>query len=78
MGDPVYGIDASDPGLKHVAVVGTRALFGVVTAVTNEAEILARRGVEAVVIVQEGVAVVDTYKQKEVDPQNKNCFVMKK
>ena len=44
--------------MKHVAVVGTRSIFGRVTAITNEAEILARRGVEAIVIVQEGVAVV--------------------
>ncbi|MCB9762445.1 MAG: xanthine dehydrogenase family protein molybdopterin-binding subunit [Alphaproteobacteria bacterium] len=58
LGAPIYGIDRAVPGMKHVAVVGTRALFGEVEAVTNEADILARRGVEAVVIVQEGVAVV--------------------
>lgn len=58
MGVPVYGIDRHVDGMLHVAVVGTKAIFGSVTAVTNEAEILARRGVEAVVIVQEGVAVV--------------------
>ena len=58
VGAPVYGIDCAVEGMKHVAVVGTKAIFGVVEAVTNEAEILARRGVEAVVMVQEGVAVV--------------------
>jgi len=57
-GAPIYSIDRHVEGMKHVAVVGTRSLFGRVSAVTNEAEILARRGVEAVVIVQEGVAVV--------------------
>ncbi|MEC8423527.1 MAG: molybdopterin cofactor-binding domain-containing protein, partial [Myxococcota bacterium] len=58
VGAPVYGIDRHVEGMKHVAVVGTRAIFGEVTAITNREEILARRGVEAVIIVQEGVAVM--------------------
>ncbi|MDG1483627.1 MAG: molybdopterin-dependent oxidoreductase [Myxococcota bacterium] len=58
LGAPVYGIDCEVEGMKHVAVIGTEAIFGAVEAVTNEAEVLARRGVEAVVMVQEGVAVV--------------------
>jgi len=57
-GRPVYGIDREVEGMLHVAVAGTRAIFGEVDAITNEAEVLARRGVKAMVIVQEGVAVV--------------------
>ena len=57
-GRPVYGMDRVVEGMLHVAVKGTKTIFSKVLSVDNEEEILARRGVKAVVIVQEGVAVV--------------------
>jgi len=57
-GRTVYGIDRDVPGMHHAAVAGAQQIGGVVASIDNEAEVLAMRGVEAVCIVQEGVAVV--------------------
>ncbi|MAA79003.1 MAG: hypothetical protein CL916_07055 [Deltaproteobacteria bacterium] len=57
-GRPVYGMDKAIEGMLHVAVKGTKAIFSEVLSIDNEEDILTRRGVKAVVIVQEGVAVV--------------------
>jgi isoquinoline 1-oxidoreductase beta subunit len=53
-----YGIDRHLPGLRYAAVKPTRQIHGEVLSVDNEAEVLARRGVQSVTIVQNGVAVV--------------------
>ncbi len=57
-GEPVYGIDVEVPGMRYAAVAPPPLTQGRVTGVTNEAEVRARRGVEAVVVLDEGVAVV--------------------
>ena len=57
-GAPVYAMDKSVEGMLHVAVVGTKSIFSQVDSIENKEEVLARRGVKDVVIVQEGLAVV--------------------
>jgi len=53
-----YGIDVQLDGMLHAAVVHPPHIGAEVTAVTNEAAILKRRGVHSVHIVPHGVAVV--------------------
>lgn len=57
-GEPIYGMDREVKDMMHVAIVGTKAIRAEVLEIRNEAEILSRRGVRAVIAVQEGVAVV--------------------
>ncbi len=57
-GRTVYGIDRHVEGMRYAALTGAQQIGGEVLSIDNEADILAMRGVEAVVIVQEGVAVV--------------------
>ncbi len=53
-----YGIDRHLPGLRYAAVQGAQQIRGEVVAIDNADEVLAMRGVDAVCIVQEGVAAV--------------------
>lgn len=57
-GRTVYGIDREIEGMLHGAMIGAKQIGGKITRIENEAEIQAMRGVKAVTIVQEGVAVV--------------------
>lgn len=57
-GTAEYGIDTKVDGMRYAAVRQSGPFGAEVASVTNEAEILARRGVEAVVTVDNGVAVV--------------------
>ncbi|MEN0060507.1 MAG: molybdopterin cofactor-binding domain-containing protein [Myxococcota bacterium] len=57
-GRAAYGIDREVPGMSYAAVRNAKVLGGTVTAVTNESDLLARRGVDGVYVVPEGVAVV--------------------
>lgn len=53
-----YGMDFEVPNMRYAAIALADVLGASVTAVTNEADILGRRGVESVHIVEGGVAVV--------------------
>ncbi len=57
-GEPVYGIDRAVDGMRFAAVAPPPIAQGRVTGVGNRDEILAMRGVEAVVQLDDGVAVV--------------------
>lgn len=57
-GEPVYGIDVEVPGMRYAAVAPPPLAQGRVTGVRNQAEVEARRGVEAVVLLPDAVAVV--------------------
>ena len=57
-GEPVYGIDVDVPGMRYAAVAPPSLFNGKPLAVTNRADIEARRGVEAIVMMDDGVAVV--------------------
>ena len=57
-GTTEYGIDRDVSGMQFAAIIGTQQIRGSVVSIENEADILAMRGVAAVTIVQEGVAVV--------------------
>jgi isoquinoline 1-oxidoreductase beta subunit len=57
-GEPVYGMDFEVPGMRYAAVAPAPLSQGTITGVSNEAEIKKRRGVEAVVVLDEAVAVV--------------------
>lgn len=54
----VYGIDVAVPGMRYAAVAPAPIARGRCKQVTNEAELLKRRGVEAVVVMDDAVAVV--------------------
>lgn len=57
-GEPVYGIDVEVPGMRYAAVAPPPIAQGTVTGISNRAEIEARRGVEAIVLLPDAVAVV--------------------
>lgn len=57
-GEPVYGIDTAVPGMRYAAIAPPPLAQGRVTGVANEADVRARRGVEAVVVLEDCVAVV--------------------
>jgi isoquinoline 1-oxidoreductase beta subunit len=57
-GEPVYGIDVEVPGMRYAAVAPPPLAQGRVRGVANEADVRARRGVEAVVVLDDCVAVV--------------------
>lgn len=57
-GDPVYGMDVEVQGMRFAAVAPPPLAQGRVTGVRNEAAVRARRGVEAIVIMEDAVAVV--------------------
>ena len=57
-GEPVYGIDVAVPGMRYAAVAPPPLAQGRVTGLSNRAEVEARRGVEAVVVMEDAVAVV--------------------
>ncbi|MEO0601395.1 MAG: molybdopterin cofactor-binding domain-containing protein [Myxococcota bacterium] len=57
-GTAEYGIDAEVEGMRYGAVVSSGAVGTAVTAITNAEEITARRGVDSVHVVHEGVGVV--------------------
>ncbi|MEO1268693.1 MAG: molybdopterin cofactor-binding domain-containing protein [Myxococcota bacterium] len=54
----VYGIDVEVPGMRYAAVAPPPIALATVTGVENEAELKKRRGVEAVVVLGDAVAVV--------------------
>ena len=54
----VYGIDVEVEGMRHAAVAPPPLAFAKVTGVENEAELEKMRGVEAVVVLDDCVAVV--------------------
>jgi len=53
-----YGIDVAVEGMRFAAVAPRTLAMGTITAVTNEAEVRAMRGVEAVLVLDDAVAVV--------------------
>ncbi len=53
-----YGIDVEVPGMRYAAVAPPPVALGTITGISNEADIKARRGVEAVVVMEDAVAVV--------------------
>ncbi len=57
-GKPVYGIDVEVPGMRYAAVAPPPLAGGQVTGVANRAELEAMRGVEAVVVLDNCVAIV--------------------
>ncbi|MBX2796378.1 MAG: molybdopterin-dependent oxidoreductase [Myxococcales bacterium] len=57
-GKPVYGIDVAVPGMRYAAVAPPPTAFARVTGLANRAEIEAMRGVEAVLVLEDCVAVV--------------------
>lgn len=57
-GDPVYGMDEAVEGMRYAAVAPPPLAQGRVTGVTNRDEVEQRRGVEAVVVMDDAVAVV--------------------
>ncbi|MEN0067049.1 MAG: molybdopterin cofactor-binding domain-containing protein [Myxococcota bacterium] len=57
-GEPIYGIDTDVPGMRYAAVAPPTIAGGTVTGLANRAEIEAMRGVEAVVVLDNCVAVV--------------------
>lgn len=57
-GEPVYGIDVEVPNMRYAAVAPPPLAQGRVTGVRNEAEVKKRRGVEAIVVLADCVAVV--------------------
>lgn len=57
-GEPVYGIDASVENMRYAAVAPPPLALGRVTGVANEAEVMGRPGVEAVVVLEDCAAVV--------------------
>jgi isoquinoline 1-oxidoreductase beta subunit len=57
-GEPVYGIDVDVPGMRYAAIAPPPLAQGRVTGVSNEAEVKGRRGVEAIVVLDDCVAVV--------------------
>jgi len=57
-GKPVYGIDRDVPGMRYAAVAPPPVPTARVTGLANRAEIEAMRGVEAVVVLEDCVAVV--------------------
>jgi len=57
-GAPVYGIDEDVPGMRFAAVRFTDVLGAPVARVPDRDAVLGRRGVEAVVILDEAIAVV--------------------
>ena len=54
----VYGIDVDVPNMRYAAVAPPPMALAKVTGVSNRAEIEKRRGVEAVVVMDDAVAVV--------------------
>ncbi|MEN0068177.1 MAG: molybdopterin cofactor-binding domain-containing protein [Myxococcota bacterium] len=57
-GKPVYGIDVAVPGMRYASVAPPSVAGGRVTGLANRAEIEAMPGVEAVVVLDNCVAVV--------------------
>ncbi len=53
-----YGIDVEVPGMRHAAVAPAPKLMGRVTGVRNESKLRAMPGVESIVVLEDGVAVV--------------------
>jgi len=53
-----YGIDVDVPDLRYAAVVGPPVAGATITGVKNESALTGRRGVEAVVVMDDAVAVV--------------------
>jgi len=54
----VYGIDVEVPEMRYAAVAPPPVALATVTGVENEAELTPRRGVEAVIVMRDAVAVV--------------------
>lgn len=57
-GESVYGIDAAMPGMVHAAVTRAPVVGAEITAVTNQDEITARKGVRSVHVLEGCAAVV--------------------